>query len=221
VLCTASHRGRGCEHPVHSRVLLSAMAWHFRATLCCRQHGVGSAARPTSASADACRATAAGGAPTFRSGFCSRACGRAAEQNDRMRRRREAMHIELGSFILEHFEMVIWPALDVKGICKLWRGRQRGRRRPFGPDRVRQLLFCIGHSDLLRRAKRMASQYRGKAVVEGSEFQSTLRCCICGTKNASFSGETFRCSNQKCNYTAHRDLQSAANTLLQWNIWST
>jgi len=46
-----------------------------------------------------------------------------AEQNDRMRRRREAMHIELGSFILEHFEMVIWPALEVKGICKLWRVR--------------------------------------------------------------------------------------------------
>jgi len=128
--------------------------------------------------------------------------------NQKIRRRRTAMHIELLSYLFQRFDTLIWPALDVRGISS-------SQNRPFGSDRVRQLLFVIGHSELLARAKRMARQYQGKRVVSGSEFQGTIRCSWCGHKNDSFAGELFQCAS--CHYTAVRDIHAAANAY-QFNI---
>jgi len=111
--------------------------------------------------------------------------------NQKIRRRRTAMHIELLSYLFQRFDTLIWPALDVRGISS-------SQNRPFGSDRVRQLLFVIGHSELLARAKRMARQYQGKRVVSGSEFQGTIRCSWCGHKNDSFAGDLSSTFSRRC-----------------------
>jgi len=114
------------------------------------------------------------------------------------------LHWKTIKFLLDNFDFILAPRLNVSGIlrdCKL-------------PVIVKERMTILHHGRFSDRLK-MKAQTRGKTVETDFEEHGTSRTCSrCGKANHGLgSSEVFWCD--ECGFSGHRDVNAAKNHCLK------